>query len=286
MPYLITGATGPVGRSLIAQLGAAQHDVRIVTREASKAPAGVEVIQGDFTQGNLPAEAFAGVRRVFLFPAQGGVAAFMQQARHHNVEQVVVLSSLAAAMEHERDRTSPSALHHAAIEQAVTASGIPSTFLRPGTFANNLLFWAHAIQTGDTVYGPYAASAQAPIHEADIAAVAMAALTQDNHHGKIYPLTGPQVLTQVEQLDAIGTAIGKRLRFHEIPPEAFQQEMSKYLPAPIIKMLLDYWSDTVTEPDVVSPLVEQITGQQGRTLTQWAMDHAADFSPRPLPRQQ
>ena len=172
-----------------------------------------------------------------------------------------------------------SALHHLAIEKAVIASGIPYTFLRPGTFANNLLFWTHSIQTGDTVYGPYANSVQAPIHEADIAAVAVVALTQDGHQGKTYPLTGPQALTRIEQLNCIGTAIGKKLRFQEIPSDVFQKEMEKSLPLPVIKMLLDYWSDTVTVPDVVLPTVEQLTDHKARPLVQWAKDHASDFSP-------
>lgn len=279
MPYLITGATGPVGRSIVTQLRTIGQDVRIVTRDGDKAPVGVEALQGDFTKGDLPSRAFEGVNRVFLFPAQGGVDAFLKQAKTAQVEQIVVLSSLAAAMEYERDKTSMSALHHLAIEKAVMASGIPYTFLRPGTFANNLLFWAHSIQTGGTVYEPYANSVQAPIHEADIAAVVVTALTQDGHQGKTYPLTGPQALTRSEQLNCIGTAIGKKLRFQEIPADVFQKEMEKYMPLPVIKMLLDYWSDTVTAPDVVLPTVEQLTGLKARTLAQWAKDHASDFSP-------
>jgi uncharacterized protein YbjT (DUF2867 family) len=279
MPYLITGATGPVGRSIVTQLRTIGQDVRIVTRDEDKAPVGVEVVQGDFTKGDLPSSAFEGVNRVFLFPAQGGVDAFLKQAKTTQVEQIVVLSSLAAAMEYERDKTSMSALHHLAIEKAVMSSGIPSTFLRPGSFANNLLFWAHSIQNGDTIYGPYANSVQAPIHEADIAAVAVVALTQDGHQGKTYPLTGPQALTRIEQLNCIGTAIGKKLRFQEVPAAVFQKEMEKYMPLPVIKMLLDYWSDTVTVPDVVLPTVEQLTSHKARTLAQWAKDHASDFSP-------
>jgi uncharacterized protein YbjT (DUF2867 family) len=278
MPSLITGATGFVGRSIVTQLRTLGQDVRIVTRDLDKAPVGVEAVQGDFTKGDLPTRAFEGVNRVFLFPAQGGVDAFLNQAKTAGVEQIVVLSSLAAAMEFERDKTSVSALHHLAIEQAVKALGIPFTLLRPGTFANNLLFWAHAIQTGDTVYGPYANSVQAPIHEADIAAVAVVALTQDGHRGKTYPLTGPQALTRIEQLNCIGSAIGKPLRFQEIPADVFQKEMEQYMPLPVIKLLLDYWSDTVTVPDVVLPTVEQLTGQKARTLVQWANDHASDFS--------
>ncbi len=279
MPYLITGATGPVGRAIVTQLRTIGQDVRIVTRDGDKAPVGVEAVQGDFTKGDLPTRAFEGVNRVFLFPAQGGVDAFLKQAKTARVEQIVVLSSLAAALEYERDKTSMSALHHLAIEKAVIASGIPYTFLRPGTFANNLLFWAHSIQTGNTVYGPYANSVQAPIHEADIAAVAVVALTQNGHQGKTYPLTGPQALTRIEQLNCIGTAIGKELHFQEIPADAFQKEMEKYMPLPVIKMLLDYWSDTVTVPDVVLPTVEQLTSHKARTLAQWAQDHASDFSP-------
>lgn len=279
MAYLITGATGPVGKSIVTQLHNTGQDVRIVTRDVRKAPAGVEAVQGDFTKGDLPSRAFEGVNRVFLFPAQGGAEAFLKQAKTAQVEQIVVFSSLAAALEHERDKDSASALHHLAIEAAVIASGIPYTFLRPGTFANNLLFWAYSIQTGDTIYGPYGNSVQAPIHEADVAAVAVTALTQDGHKGKIYPLTGPQALTRIEQLNIIGDAIGKKLRFQEIPADVFQKEMEKYMPPPIIKMLLDYWSDTVTVPDVVLPTVEQLTGYKARTLAQWAKDHASDFSP-------
>jgi len=280
MPYLITGATGPVGRSIVTQLRTIGQDVRIVTRDVRKAPVGVEAVQGDFTKGDLPSRAFEGVNRVFLFPAQGGVDAFLKQAKTARVEQIVVLSSLTAAMEFERDKTPLVALHHLAIEKAVIASGIPYTFLRPGGFANNLLpLWAHSIQTGDTVYGPYANSVQVNIHEADIAAVAVLALTQDGHKGKAYPLTGPEALTRIEQLNSIGAAIGKKLRFQEIPADVFQKEMEKYMPLPVIKLLLDYWSDTLTVPEVVLPTVEQLTGHKARTLAQWAKDHASDFSP-------
>ena len=47
---------------------------------------------------------------------------------------------------------------------------------------------------------------------------------------------------------------------------------------PVIKMLLDYWSDTVREPDTVLSTVEDVTGRPARTLAQWASDHAADFT--------
>jgi hypothetical protein len=80
----------------------------------------------------------------------------------------------------------------------------------------------------------------------------------------------------VEQLDAIGELIGRKLRFQEISPEAFQKEMSKYMPPPVIKMLLDYWSDTAMKPEAVVPTAQQLTGRS-RSLAEWAKDHAAAF---------
>jgi uncharacterized protein YbjT (DUF2867 family) len=280
MKYLVTGATGPIGRSLVQQLLDGGHQVRITTREPEKAdfPDPVEVVGGDFSSGDLPSGVFDGIARAFVFPALDGIDGFLDRLVESNVEQLVLLSSLSAAAEHERDHGSISNLHHLAIEGALAATGIPTTVLRPGDMANNLLFWAYSIKTSGTVYGPYASSAQAPIHEADVAAVAATALTTDGHGGKVYAMTGPEALTRAEQLATIGTAIDRKLTYQEISPEQFSEQMSQYMPIEVIKMLLDYWSDTVTEPDVVLPTVESVTGRPGRTLAQWAQDHAPDFS--------
>ena len=106
---------------------------------------------------------------------------------------------------------------------------------------------------------------------------AAAVLTQNGHGGQIYPMTGPETLTRVAQLDAIGAAVGRELTFTENTPEEFRADMSRYgVPEEIVTMLLDYWRDTVDEPDVVrSP--ERLTGRPARALAEWARDHAADF---------
>jgi uncharacterized protein YbjT (DUF2867 family) len=194
-----------------------------------------------------------------------------------DIDQLVLLSSLSTAEEHARDHGSVSNVHHRAIEEAVAATGIPTAVLRPGDLANNLLFWAWSIKRSSTVHGPYASSAQAPMHEADVAAVAATALTTDGHAGKVYPMTGPQALTRAQQLATIGAAIGRQLTFQEIPAAQFAEQMSQYMPAEVIEMLVDYWSDTVAEPDVVLTTVESVTGRPARTLARWAEDHADDF---------
>ena len=279
MTFLVTGATGPIGRSLVAQLIDAGAAVRATTRDPTKAqfPSAVEVVAGDFTSGDLPPDALSGVTKAFVFPALGGIDGFLTKAVEAQVPQLVLLSSLSAAGEHDRDHGSMSNVHHLAIEQAVAKTEIPTTVLRPGDMANNLLYWAWSIRTSGTVYGPYPTSAQAPIHEADIAAVAAAALLEEGHAGKTYALTGPQALTRTEQLATIATAVGRELQFVAISPEAFAEQMAQYMAPGAIKMLLDYWSDTVDEPDVPRSTVEQVTGWPARTLAEWATDHRADF---------
>jgi len=77
--------------------------------------------------------------------------------------------------------------------------------------------WADQIRTDGAVRWPYPVAARSLIHEADIARVAVRALTQDGHTGQTYVLTGQQTLIQTEQVHAIGEAIDRPLRLEEIP---------------------------------------------------------------------
>ncbi|HEX6035204.1 MAG TPA: NAD(P)H-binding protein [Anaerolineales bacterium] len=279
MSYLITGATGVVGRHIVDKLVVLGAEVHALSRKPDQAnlPRSVQVFGGDLASSDLEAAIFKGVKAIFLFAAFGDLKPFLGKAKAAGVERIVVLSSLAAAAEFPRDLDSPSYHHHRAIEQAVESSGIPYTFLRPGSFANNLLFWSYSIKTTRTVSGPYPQSAQVLIHELDVADVAVTVLTTDGHEGASYALTGPESLTQAEQLKTIGAAIGQQLTFQTITPEQFTQSMRQFMPADIIKMMLDYWSDTVEQPEAVRPTVEQITGRPGLSLARWAADHASDF---------
>ncbi len=266
MTILITGATGAVGRHLVAALVDRGEPVRAVSRKPDEAnlPAGVEVA----APGR--ADLYDGVDRMFVFPFEDGVDEWIGAAVAAGVGRFVVLSSLAAAGEFPRDIGSASYTHHRAVEQAVTSRTGDWTILRPGTYANNLLAWAWPIRSGAPVRAPYLRSAQAPIHEADIADAAAAALTEDGHRGRIHPLTGPQSLTRIEQVAAIGAAIGREIPLVEISPDEFRAEVGQLVPEPIVAMLLDYWFDTLTEPD-------RVRGHAHRTLEEWARDHRADF---------
>lgn len=275
---LVTGATGAVGRHLVDTLLARGASVRALTRKPEDAnlPDGVDVVAGDLTDAStLGAEVFEGVDRVFVFPARG-IDVFLDAAVAAGVHRFTVLSSLAAAMEFPRDHGSASQLHHTAVEAAVTDRTDAWTILRPGTFANNLLEWRWQISSGAPIRAPYLASAQAPVHEFDVAEAAAETLLSDEHLGRIIAITGPQALTRAEQVATLAAAIGREIPLIEITADEFRTEMAQFIPQPIMKMLLDYWSDTATTPDRVRPATP-VTGKPGRTLAEWAADHRKDF---------
>ena len=121
MSYLITGATGAIGRIIVNQLVSTGADVVALSRKPEQAnlPAAVKVFQGDLSKSEFSKEMFAGIQSLFLFPVFGNLKPFLEEARAAGVEHVVVLSSLAAAAEFPRDLKSPSYRHHRGIEEAV-----------------------------------------------------------------------------------------------------------------------------------------------------------------------
>jgi uncharacterized protein YbjT (DUF2867 family) len=90
-------------------------------------------------------------------------------------------------------------------------------------------------------------------------------------------LTGPQSLSQVEQVRIIGEVIGRRLRFEEMPVEDFRREMTRQAPGPWVDMLLAAWRATLGHRALVTSTVAAVTGSPARTFRHWAGDHVNAF---------
>lgn len=276
---LVTGATGNVGRHVVQQLLARGLKVRALARTPEKAglPHAAEVVKGDLAQPETLTAALDGVRAVFLFAVPGSGPAFVEAAHRAGVERVVLLSSNAVD-DDAAEQANPIAAYHADLEAALRGSRLDWTFLRSGHMATNALPWAAQTKAGDVVRGPYAGATSAPVHEADIAEVAVIALTAGGHASRIYELTGPESLTAAEQVALIGRALGRQLRYEEQAPEVAREQMSRFIPPFIIDTLFDGWARSVGVPAAVHPTVEKLTGHPARTFGEWAADHFADFS--------
>jgi uncharacterized protein YbjT (DUF2867 family) len=280
-PILVTGATGRVGRAVVAQLLGAGVPVRALTRrpDAAGLPAAVEVVAGDLTVPESLDAGLQGVGAVFLLwtapPAT--LPAVVERLALH-ARRVVFLSSPHRTPHPFFQQPNPMAALHADIERRITAAGLASTILRPGMFASNVLhWWAASIRDGDVVRWPYGAAETAPIDERDIAAVAARALLEDGHAGGDYVLTGPESLSQAEQVSLIGSVIRRPIRFEELSPEEFRRETAGRWPAPAVDMLLAAWGATIGRPAFVTSTVADVVGSPARTFRQWVADHASAF---------
>ncbi|MFF7865730.1 NAD(P)H-binding protein [Streptomyces qaidamensis] len=269
---LVTGATGTVGRQVVAELLDRGHEVRALTRDAAKAsfPAGVEVVEGDLTEPDGLAAALEGVTGLHLITFGG--AAFspletgprlLELARSAGVRRVTVLHG-----------GGPTPL-----EDAVRADDrVDWTVLMPVEFMANALEWADGIVAAGEVREPFVDRLSAMVHEADIGAVAAVALTQEGHGGQEYVITGPEVLTVGDKVKTIAAAVGREIALIELTQQqALAQWRAEGLPEDVIGFLLEAYGNTPEVGRTVSGNVEKVTGRPARTFAQWAAEHADTF---------
>ncbi|MEU7863125.1 NAD(P)H-binding protein [Nonomuraea sp. NPDC049141] len=274
MNMLILAATGNVGGQIISQLTG--HTVRAVTRDPHTArfPADVEVVRGDLSEPDTIAACLDGIDAVFLlWPLHTGkqLPAVLEVVARR-ARRVVFLGTGGVPD-----------LGFDEQERLVHGCGIESTMIRPSTFAVNTLWWADQIRAGDIVEGAYGALPMSLIHEADLAAVAVCALTEPGHDGATYTLTGPEVLTQADQVRVIGEALGRPLRWRELTRGEARRRLlaDESFPDSFVDVLLDGYAAMLTgPPPTLTTTVQDVTGAPARSLRQWATDHAADFTDR------
>jgi uncharacterized protein YbjT (DUF2867 family) len=281
-PVLVTGATGRVGRIVVDLLIAAGVPVRALTRRTAAAallPASVEVVTGDLTVPESLDAGLLGAGAVFLVwtgPQATAPAVIERLATY--ARRVVFLSSPHQTPHPFFQQPNPMAVLHAGIERLIAAAGLESTIIRPGVFASNSLsWWAPSIRAGSVVRWPYGAAETAPVDDRDIAAVAALTLRQDGHADCDYVLTGPESLSQAEQVRIIGDVVGRQITFEELSPDEFRSETQGSWPRPVADMLLGAWGATMGRPAYVTSTVSDVLGSAPRSFRQWVADHVGAF---------
>ena len=283
---LVTGATGSVGGALITNLTAVGADVRALVRDESKAQglrdAGVEVVVGDLDKPETLEGAFSGADKVFLLTApnpnqvtqaRNGFAAAKRAGNPH----IVRLSAGAV-------RDKPGALprisgQHAETDAELKAFSLPYTILSPHFFMQNTMMAAQTVASDGVVYMPFKDGRIGMIDIRDIAEVAVKVLTEDDHEGKTYVLTGPASISFHDVAAALTKALGKEVKYVDVPPEAARESMvSMGLPEWMADALIEY-SKAFSEDygDFTAPDFERLTGHPARSYETFARDFAQAF---------
>src|SRR5437660_4540620 len=216
---LVIGGTGTVGRQVVSRLAATGGRVRALARNPGKAQLSsqVEVVRGDLTFPETLDACLEGIDTVFLvWTAPSAAVAPALERIAKRARRIVFLSAPLKTAHPLFQQPNPSRARAELIERLIATSGLDWTFLRPGMFAANALgWWAPQMRAGDVVRWPYLEVPTAPIDERDIAAVAVRTLCEDAHSGAEYVLTGPQSLSQFEQIATLASVLGRSLRIEE-----------------------------------------------------------------------
>lgn len=271
---VVTGATGNVGRSLVALLAGAGHPVTAVARRITEAdvPAGVRPVAADLGEPASLAAALDGASALFLLVAGDDPVGVLEAATTAGVGRVVLLSSQGVG-------TRPDAYAHAAaFEAAVAASAAQYTILRSGGLASNTLAWAESIRTERAAAAPFAEVALPFIDPDDVAAVAAAVLTGQGHQGATYVLNGPEAITPRQRAEAIARAIGEAVEFTAQTREEARRQMSAFMPEAVLEGTLAILGEPTPDEQAVSGDVARILGRPAAQFAAWAARNVAAFA--------
>ncbi len=271
MRTLVIGARGSIGRHVVGQLLAAGQPVRASVRDLAKAdfPAEVDVVEADLTKPGTLKAALTGVRKVFLYASPEGAQDFVDVAKDADLGHVVLLSSGSVLLPYAKGNAI--AEEHREVERILSGSGLSWTPIRPLVLANNALNWADSIRDEGVARLFRPESVTAPVHEGDVAAVAVAALLGRPEDGM---LTGPELLTQRRQVELIAAAAGRDIRVEELTESQARQRFGD---SPTVDAVLQFIAEAANGGSPAVDTVQRVLGRRATPFEQWAREHAADF---------
>jgi uncharacterized protein YbjT (DUF2867 family) len=229
---LVAGGTGTLGTRVVRLLTERGEAVRVLARDPARAgqlPGTVEVVTGDVRDPAAVAAAVAGcatvVSAVHGFAGPGrpspesvdrdGNRALIRAAAAAGVEHLVLVSVLDAGPDH------PMSLHRAkyAAEQAVRASGLAWTIVRPAPFLDTwvAIVGAKLKTKGQAlVFGP-GSNPITFVSAADVAAVVDLAVRDPSLRGQVLEVAGPEQLGFTQLADRLVAATGQPGRVRHVP---------------------------------------------------------------------
>ncbi|GLK72847.1 SDR family oxidoreductase [Ancylobacter dichloromethanicus] len=269
---LVLGASGHVGRPLVRDLLARGAAVKAASRSGQSVE-GAEGVPFDFARPDFAA-AFEGVDRAYVLLPGGYVNSrelltpVIEAAAAREVKVV-----LQTALGVDADDSIP----YRQVELALIASGAPYVILRPNWFTDNFLnFWKPGIDHAGAIAVPAGEGKTSFVDARDVAAGAASALTTDRFDGQAINLTGPQALGYAEAAEILSAVIGKPVSYAPVDDDTFVgiltgagvgADYARFL-ATIFHPVREGWTAGVTDA------VNTLTGQEPRSVAQWAQDNA------------
>lgn len=268
----VTGATGAVGGIVAAHLSERGVPLRLVVRDAARAPrldgAEAEVAVATYADRAASVEALRGVETLFMVSAAEAPdrveqhRSFVDAAVEAGVRHVVYTSFAGASA----DSVFTLGRDHFATEQHIRESGLAFTFLRDNFYLDVIPLFA---DEQGVIRGPAGDGRVAAVARADVAAVAaVVLLDHEAHAGATYDLTGSEAFTLGEAAARLTALGGRAFSFVDETVDEAYESRRVYDPEPF---QADAWVSTYTsmasgEVATVTTAVRDLTGRDPLTL--------------------
>jgi uncharacterized protein YbjT (DUF2867 family) len=242
---LVIGGGSRTGQALVHRLREADVPLRILTRSAEQS--GPDTVPGDLAKPDTLDAAMSGVDRVFLLSSP----AHDEHAWHGNAIDAAARAGVSHLVRSSILGADPSSKarfirHHGQSDDHLRDSGVPHTILRPNFYSHNVTGgWAPTLDPQGNYYAPAGDARISMLDVRDIAALAFAALTSDEHMGKTYDLTGPEALSHAQACDALSAHLSRPVRYVPVDDETARSAMlgaglNKWLTDALIELYQDY----------------------------------------------
>jgi uncharacterized protein YbjT (DUF2867 family) len=282
---LVTGAGGSNGSELSKQLSAKGASVRAIVRERggleSDALPGVEFVTADFDDLASVNRALKGVQSAFLVTnsserTETQQLRFVEAARAAGLRHIVYLSQLHA----RKDSPVRFLRYHAVVEEAIAASGMTFTNIRPNLNMQGLLGFRSSIISEGRFFAAAGDSRVSIVDVRDIAMVAATALTESGHEDKTYDVTGPEALTHADMASQLSETLGRRISFVDVSEAAMRDALlSLGMPEWQVDGLIeDYAHYRRGEASGISSTVVDVTSFRPRSFLEFTRDYKQAFS--------
>jgi uncharacterized protein YbjT (DUF2867 family) len=260
---LIVGGTGKTGSRVAQRLAARGVTARLASRSGA--------VRFDWDDSSTWPAALQGVDTLYLtyYPdlasprAGGQIRELAQRAVASGVRHIVMISGRGEPQCH-------------AGENAVRESGIPYTILRCAWFAQNFSegHLRDQVLSGELAF-PGGDVAEPFVDLDDVADVAVEALTDPQHAGKIYELSGPRLLTFGEACSEITKASGHPVRYVPISLDGYREVLTTVMPPDVAAFLCELFAYILDGHNAfIDNDIERVLGRKPRDFTTYARDAA------------
>lgn len=203
--YLVTGASGQIGRRVVRILRERELPVRAFVRLSSRYAElenrGAELFIGDLREERDIQKACKGVQYIISTHGSGGDAQaldyranieLIDRAKENGVQHFVFISVLGVDRGYE---DAPVFKAKLAVEKYLQASGLNYTILRPAGLSSNLIPLAEQFrQTGLYLLNGDPNNRTSIVSTDDLAQIAVDSVTVERARNQIFPVGGPDIL--------------------------------------------------------------------------------------------